>query len=349
MLTRHPHRSVKLARLIFHPRVALVGSDSLLGREVRDLAATAEPSLPLRLIAEEEDQEGSLTRLGDEPAVVEALNEEALSDVRAVILGGSAASSRKALELAGESPDFAILDLTYAAEERPDSRLRAPMLETESEPDPAAVHVIAHPAAIALALLLRRLHEHDPIRRSVIQVFVPASEHGKKAVEELQQQTVSLLSFKPLPKEVFDAQAGFSMLAKYGNEAPTSLEETELRIERHLATLLGLEGEGAGAPMPSLRVVHAPVFHGYSFSAWVEFEGNPGVEAIENSLAAAAIEVLTEEFDPPNNVGQAGQSGISVGAISPDRNNPEAVWFWAAADNVRLAAENAVMVARQLV
>ena len=77
--------------------------------------------------------------------------------------------------------------------------------------------------------------------------------------------------------------------------------------------------------MPSLRVVQAPVFHGYSFSAWVEFEGNPGIEAIESGLAFDAIEVLSEEFDPPNNVGQAGQSGIAVGAISPDRNDPEAV------------------------
>jgi aspartate-semialdehyde dehydrogenase len=48
-------------------------------------------------------------------------------------------------------------------------------------------------------------------------------------------------------------------------------------------------------------------------------------------------------------VGQAGQNGISIGAIAPDRNQPEACWFWLAADNLRLAAENAVMVARQLI
>jgi aspartate-semialdehyde dehydrogenase len=341
-----------LARPLYHPRVALLGSNSLLGREIRDLAANAEPTLPLRLIAEDEDQEGSLTRLGDEPAIVEALTEDALSDARAVFLAGSAVSSRKALELAGEAPDFAIIDLTFAAEERPDARLRAPMVETpetKAGEDSGAVHVIAHPAAIALALFIRRLHAHDPIRRSVIQIFAPASEHGKRGVEELQQQTVSLLSFKPLPQAVFDAQSGFTMLAKYGTEAPTTLEETELRIERHLATLLALEGDGEGAPMPSLRVAQAPVFHGYTFSAWVEFEGNPGAEAIESGLAYEAIEVLTEEFDPPNNVGQAGQSGIAVGAIAPDRNDAEAVRFWLAADNVRLAAENAVMVARQLV
>jgi len=53
--------------------------------------------------------------------------------------------------------------------------------------------------------------------------------------------------------------------------------------------------------------------------------------------------------EPPNNVGQAGQSGIAVGAITPDRNEPDACWFWIVADNLRLAAESAVDVAKQLV
>jgi aspartate-semialdehyde dehydrogenase len=330
--------------------IALVGSESLLGREIRDLAATSDPPLPLRLIAADAEQSGTLTRLGDEAAVVEELDAETLSSARAVFLAGSPESSRKALDIAGEAPDFSIVDLTYAAEERPDARLRAPMVESEEEPpESSAVHVVAHPAAIALALFLRRVQFHDPIRRSVIQIFAPASEHGVKGVEELQQQTVSLLSFKSLPQAIFDAQIGFTMLAKYGVEAPAPLEESELRIERHLASLLGLPGEGEGAPMPSLRLIQAPVFHGYSFSAWVEFEENPGVEALENGLAFGAIDLRSGELDPPNNVGQAGQNGISVGAIAPDRNEPEACWFWLAADNLRLAAENAVMVARQLV
>src|SRR5207248_2010432 len=127
-----------------------------------------------------------------------------------------------------------------------------------------------------------------------------------------------------------------------------SLEESELRIERHLATMLDLPGDGEGAPMPSLRLLQAPVFHGYSFSAWVQFEGNPGVEALENSLQMDAIDVRGADSEPPTNVGQAGQSGISVGAILPDRNDAEAVWFWFVADNLRLASENAVAVAREL-
>jgi aspartate-semialdehyde dehydrogenase len=330
---------------------ALVGSESLLGREIRDLAATSVPALELRLIAALGEQPGKLTLVGDEPALVSGLDAESLAGARAVFLAGSAESSRQALELLLQQPGPAIIDLAGAAEELPDARLRAPLVESEAEVEEdgdATVHVVAHPAAIALALFLRRLQAHDSIRRSVIQVFAPASEHGMPGVEELQQQTVSLLSFKPLPRAVFDTQLSFNLLAQYGEEAPLKLEDSELRIEHHLATLLDLPGEGEGAPMPSLRLVQAPVFHGYSFSAWVEFDGNPGVEAIESGLATAAIEVRGGEFEPPTNVSQAGQGGIAVGAIALDRNNPEACWFWLVADNLRLAAENAVALARQL-
>lgn len=330
--------------------IALVGSETLMGREVRDIVATGAPGIEVRLIAAVGEESGVLTRVGDEPAMVTGLTAENLSDVRAIILAGSAESSRKALELAGDPTDAAIIDLTFTAEERPDARLRAPVLETETEDAvDSAVHVIAHPAAIALALFLRRLESNDPIRRAVAQIFAPASEHGTKGVEELQQQTVSLLSFKPLPQAVFDTQASFNLLARYGEEAPAPLEETELRIERHLATLLDWPGEGGGTPMPSLRLIQAPVFHGYSFSVWVEFEEAPAVETLESSLERNGIEVRGGEFEPPNIVGQAGQGGIAVGAITPDRNHADACWFWLVADNLRLAAENAILVARQLV
>ena len=325
--------------------MVLVGSDSLLGREIRDLVTTTAPEIDLRLIAADEEQPGVLTRLGDEPAIVEELVADSLMGAGALFLAGSTQSNRKALDLAEEST--AVIDLTYATEERSDARLRAPLVEPEPDAG-GAVHVIAHPAAIALALFLRRLQSQDPIHRSVIQIFAPASEHGGAGVEELQQQTVSLLSFKNLPRTVFDTQLAFNLLARYGDEAPQSLEDSELRIERHLATLLALPGDGEGAPMPSLRLVQAPVFHGYSFSAWVEFDLNPGVETLESTLGFGSVEVRGSEFEPPTNVSQAGETGITVGGIVPDRNNPEACWFWIVADNLRITADNAVAVAKQL-
>jgi aspartate-semialdehyde dehydrogenase len=331
------------------PFAVLVGSESLLGREIRDLVATCEPGFELRLIAADGEEAGRWTRVGDEAVTVGDLDAGHLSGAGVAILAGPAASSRRALELA-EDEGTGIVDLTFAAEERPDARVRAPLLESPGEQrhEDSRVHVIAHPAAMALALLLRRLHAHHPLRRAVVQIFAPASEQGKPGVEELQRQTISLFSFKPLPREVFDAQLSFTMLARYGEGAPAALEDTELRIERHLATLLEMPGEGRGAPLASLRVIQAPVFHGYTFGIWAEFEDSPDAGAVEASLAAGHIEVRSGEFPPPTNVGQAGQGGIAVGAIAPDRNHGDALWLWMAADNYRLAAESAIAVARQL-
>jgi len=80
----------------------------------------------------------------------------------------------------------------------------------------------------------------------------------------------------------------------------------------------------------------------------VEFADDLELDELESGLAGGAIEVRGREFEPPSNVGQAGQSGIAVGAVAPDRNQAHAYWFWMVADNLRLAAENALAVVREL-
>ncbi len=107
--------------------LALVGSDTLAGREIRDLMATGAPDMRLDLIAAEGEQAGVLTRLGDEPALTRSLDAAGLEDASVLILAGSPESSLKALELA--APGTLAIDLTFAAEERPDARLRAPSVE----------------------------------------------------------------------------------------------------------------------------------------------------------------------------------------------------------------------------
>ncbi len=330
--------------------LAVVGSETLLGREIRDLVSTTEPSLELKLIAADDEEPGRLTEQSGEPVVLSGLDEDALENARIVFLTGSPESSRKALELSSHLPsaDFRIIDLTYAAEENPRARLRAPIVEPDDFRVPAdALHVIAHPAAVAISMLLERVHTAFAIRRSVVHIFEPASERGAGGLEELQQQTVNLLSFKSVPKRIFDAQLSFNLLARYGEDAPFTLEQIEQRIERHAATLLALQS--AAPPMPSLKLLQAPVFHGYSFSIWVEVDGSATSVDLEEAIEGDGISVHQAEFDPPNPVGVAGESGISVGAVAPDRNVAQAFWLWMAVDNIRMAAENALQVARQLV
>ena len=90
------------------------------------------------------------------------------------------------------------------------------------------------------------------------------------------------------------------------------------------------------------------MFHGYSLSLWIEFVQAPSVAEVEQALASAHIDVRKQEDTPPSNVGVAGQNGLTIGMIEPDRNHARALWMWVAADNLRISAESAFDVTRQI-
>jgi len=322
--------------------VAVVGGDSLLAKELRERLGEMDPAPRVELIAAAAGGTSLVVAEANEGMVMTPLSAESLEGAKVAFLAGTPASSRRALKL--NPPDGPLLiDLTGALEDQPHARLRAPFAEPPSlKPDPTPVRVIASAGAIALAQLLTGLSKAGSIRRAVAHVFEPASERGQRGLDELHQQTVAVLSFQKLKMDVFDTQVAFSLRARYGEEAEEPLEDIEQRLERHLASLLAA---WPGVPMPSLRLIQAPVFHGHSFSLWVEFEKNPGVAAISRTLGESGVDVWPDE--PPSNV--AGGAGVSVGAIAVDSNHANACWLWAAADNLRLAAENAVAVAKESV
>jgi len=339
----HSHRSSQRAS------IAIVGGESLLGKEVQELLDARKAPVNVQLVTslEVEEVKGAsiLTRGVDEPLVMASIELADLGAARAVVLAGSKSSSDKAYQkIHGAKPVPAIIDVSGGLESLAEARLRAPMVEPPGFGTDArgSVQTIAHPAAIALALLLTNVRRAGAIRRSIAEIFEPVSERGQAGIDELQKQAVALLSFKPLPKDVFDAQISFNMLSQYGADAPLPLDEIEQKIDRHLASLLAT----SGPPMPSLRLIQAPVFHGYSISVWIEFEENPGLNTIFQALASPNIDVRTRDHEPPTNVGVAGQGGITVGSITQDRNQPRAWWFWLVADNLQIAAENTWEVVR---
>jgi len=330
-----------LAEKAARARVALVGGDSLLAKELRELLEQGKPAPHIELISAAAENAAMLGADDEEVLALVPLTAVSLTGSKVAFLAGSEASSRRALKL--NPPDGPVLiDLTGALEDQPHARLRAPTAEpTRSLPEPGLIPVIAHPAAIACAMLLTSLAKIGPVRRSIIHVFEPASERGKKGLDELRQQTVGVLTFQKLKTDVFDAQLGFNLLARYGEEALEPLEGVEERILRHVASLLALY---PSIPMPSLRLIQAPVFHGHSFSIWVEFDDIPDLTFVAEGLAVAGFDVRPD--DPPTNVSVAGMSGLSVGAIGADPNQPRACWIWMVADNLRLVAENALAVAK---
>ena len=216
--------------------------------------------------------------------------------------------------------------------------LRAPMAEPEHYLTPESKQIrIAHPGAIALSMLFRRLAVVAPLRQVVITLFEPASQQGQAAIEELQEQTIALLNLRPLPQAIYDEQVAFNLLPRWGAEAPETLAQQQRQIEQDLAALYG------PTPWLSLRLVQAPVFHGYMASVWVSFES----EVTPEALARPFREVRTEDEGPATNSAIAGESGLVLDRIILD--GPQSAWLWMAADNLRLVAENALLAAASVI
>jgi aspartate-semialdehyde dehydrogenase len=318
-------------------KLAVVGADTLLGREVQEILRNRLDQT--RITAFSASGEGNFGEQEGEAVYLEPLDARTAKDHDILISAGSEAGAQKAYAVAKAAEGrLPVLDCTGYLDQLPEARIIAPLFEP-LDARPSWLLVLAHPAASALGLTLYRLARYRQMQRAVAHIFEPASERGKRGVAELHQQTTSLLSFKSLEKGVFDAQLGFNLLSQYGAEAPHQLATFEQRIERHIATLLSRADGVAPIPMPSLRLIQAPVFHGYSISLWIEFVSEVRVGELEEALESAPIEVRRQNEEAPHTAEAVNQSGLLVGDIRVDRNNPRAAWFWIVGDNLRLMAD----------
>lgn len=323
--------------------VLLIGADTLLGREVRDRYTVGDVGPRLQSATLEKDAAAVFAATEDEIEVVAAVDETMIEEATAIVASNFAVEAWARVQQADAATP--LVDLTGALEKEAGAVLRAPAFE--ATPVEAAIHLIPQAGTWLLASFLNDLHAQQAVARAVVTLFEPASQSGRQAIDELQKQTVALLSFKPLPKEHFDAQLSFNLLPRTGEDSKISLPEREARIGRELQALAKLHG--AGLPVPSVRLVHAPTFHGYAASVWVEFAKRPNLKTIVAKLKEEGVDVRDESLDPPTNTGAAGQSGYAVGAIEADRNSPTGAWFWLAADNFRLQADLTIEVLRELV
>jgi aspartate-semialdehyde dehydrogenase len=327
-------------------RLAIVGGATLKGKEVAEVLGDRNfPSLDVKLLDDDESL-GQLEAMRDEVTFIQSVRAEQFDDIDFAFFASDAESTRKNWQIATKAGS-AIVDLSYALENEPSAALRSPWIERQLgqslaldlQPGPA---VTAHPAAIGLALLLLRAQKAAPVKQAVATVFEPASERGQKGMDELHEQTVNLLSFQPLPKNIFDTQVSFNMVTRYGEEASSTLAMTQDRILKHYQRIAGDE-----AAVPSLLLVQAPIFHGYAFAIHVEFDRPSDIHSISQALTGDHVTVSTRAEDAPSNVNAAGRGEILVSVVA-DATRPNGFWLWAAADNLRIAALTAVECAESM-
>src|SRR5258708_3793125 len=118
----------------------------------------------------------------------------------------------------------AVVALSYALESDAKAPVCAPWIGRElGQPSQFNLEttalVTAHPASVAMALLLLRAQKARALRMAAATVFEPASEQGRRGMDELHEQTINLLSFQQMPTAVFDTQVAFNVLGRYGKES----------------------------------------------------------------------------------------------------------------------------------
>jgi aspartate-semialdehyde dehydrogenase len=324
-------------------KIALVGASSLVAKELKECLTESPLAGANFVLLDVADAQGQLEQVGDEVTVVQSVDEDSFADIDFTFFADSGELTRRywrSALLAGST----VLDLSGVLETEPGVLVEAPWLgEGLKSPDLLTKAVVpANSAALALALLIDRVQSVGEIRFAAATVLQPASEYGKEGLDELHQQTVSLLSFQNLPRPVFDTQTAYNVLGGFGESATVSLSRAEERIRRHYALL-------AGDRLPALRlqVLHAPVFHGNTFSICIELEQSVPLAVLEDALGSEHLDLVLEETDTPSNLAVAGQNEVLV-RLKPeppvDRLTGETsrFWLWAASDNLRLAAQNAV-------
>jgi aspartate-semialdehyde dehydrogenase len=330
-------------------RVAIVGAASLRGKEIAEVLRDRNfPAVDIRLLDDDESL-GRLEAVGDEVTFIQSIRPEQFENVDFTFFAADPRATKAKWEIARDLGNT-IIDASGALEGAPGAVIRSPWIEREMiergtghpikpelQPDPV---VVAHPAATALALITLRAEKFARVERMIVTVLDPASEYGQKGMDELHEQTINLLSFKELPKKVFDIQVAFSTVARFGAQSQYSLDKVAARILKDYQRL------APGAIELALQTIQAPVFHGYTFSIYLETEKPIAANDLSKALAGDHV-LITDADDTPNNVSAAGQGDILL-TLKSDANRKNGVWLWAAIDNLRVSALTAVECAESL-
>lgn len=325
-------------------RIVVAGASSLLGAELKTLLEDGRfAACDFRLV-DEETVAGMLTEAGGEPAVIQPVEEDSFNKAWIVFFAGSPAFSKRNFELARKS-GARVVDLSGEFAGQADAETWFPKLDAlasvQFNKDGSVFAIPSAPAEI-IARLTIALHQWDPISIAAVAFQPVSSSAGKPGIQELEAQTGQLLSFQPLGKEVFDAQVAFTMLERFGSASRHNLQSSLEILRREVRACLP-----AAVPAPALQLLHAPVYYGTTVTACARIAASADAIVLQKRCESLGFSITTEDASP-DNVSSAGETAPQLAPPRPDPSTPGTWWFWAAADNLRLPAANAVKLAEKL-
>ena len=315
-------------------RLGIINPLTLVGNEIKTiLRERAFPFEKVALLDTSGDAAGALTDLGDEPAVVAPVAQEGLDDLDLVFFCGNAEANREWIER-HEEDGFIAIDLSQPSTSE-DGRLAIAGINLEELSGEDGVLISPHPIAIPIALILKQIATLAPVESCVATVVQPASEFDQQGVEELAQQTISVLNISTVPQTIFDRQLAFNLYP--------ALEHNEAFIVSQIRGLIDPRTELA------LLVTQGTIFHSHTFSLFVRTREELDVAAITAALQLNPAIVFAEGDQQFGTIDAAGKDEVLVAEVRADPAIRGGFWVWAVCDNLRRSsALNAVLIAEKV-
>ena len=228
-----------------------------------------------------------------------------------------------------------------------------PLVVAEVNPQALDAHhgIIANPncSTMQMVVALKPLYDEAGIERLVISTYQAVSGTGKRAVDELLDQSHALLHEREIePPSAYAHQIAFNALPHAGSFAAGEDHTDE---ERKL-----IDETRKILDDPSIRIsatcVRVPVLNGHSEAVNVQTRRQLSPERARELLAAAPGVTVLDDPDAalyPLAIDAAGKDDVFVGRIRRDPGHERALDMWIVADNLRKgAATNAVQLAELL-
>jgi aspartate-semialdehyde dehydrogenase len=228
-----------------------------------------------------------------------------------------------------------------------------PLVVSEVNPEALADHrgIVANPncSTMQMVVALKPLHDAATIERLVISTYQAVSGTGRRAVEELLDQSHALLHEREIaPPSEYSHRIAFNVLPHAGSFADgEDHTDEERKLINETRKILG---------EPSIAVsatcVRVPVVNGHSEAVNMQTREPLSPERARELLSAApGVTVLDDPGSAryPLAIDAAGKDDVFVGRIRRDPGHERALDLWIVADNLRKgAALNAVQIAELL-
>lgn len=327
--------------------VAVVGATGAVGREmVSTLDARKLPIQEIKLLASAKSV-GEMIEFMGHDLVVDPLDAQAFQGVDIALFSAGEAISREFVPIAVEA-GAVVIDNSATFRMEPTVPLVVP--EVNSQALEGHSGIIANPncATIQLVAVLKPIHDQVRIRRVVVTSLQSVSGKGKKAMDELLDQTRAMMNFQEVRSEVFLRQIAFNCLPQIDDFLDNGYTKEEMKLLHETRKILGDDSIQVTA-----TTVRVPVMIGHSEAVNIELESPLSPNEVRAILAAAPGVIVYD--DPSKNVyptplDATGKDDVYVGRIREDQSIPNGLHLWIVADNLRKgAALNAVQIVERLI